>query len=105
MSSTPGPQTPSPNDNSAPTNKLFSISQQELLDDAAQILREVEQGAEFIITNRGRPVARLTGLVDAHHPRLSCTPPSKPLNLDEIKRVRLPVSTQQLIDELREERL
>lgn len=81
------------------------IPQRELRNDSSRILREVEEGAEFIITNRGRPVARLTGLVDVHHSGLSFTPPSKPLNLQAIERVRLPVSTGKILDELREERL
>lgn len=98
------PHTPTTDGPSSPSEPR-TIPQRELRNDSSRILREVEQGAEFIITNRGRPVARLTGLVDAHHSRLSFTPPSKPLNLDEIKRVRLPVSTQQILDELREERM
>lgn len=35
------------------------IPQRELRNDVGRILREVEDGAEFTITVRGRPVARL----------------------------------------------
>jgi prevent-host-death family protein len=36
-----------------------SIPQRELRNDIARVLREAEAGAEFTITVRGRPVARL----------------------------------------------
>ena len=40
------------------------ISQRELRNESGKILRAVEAGEEFVITNRGRPVARLVGVED-----------------------------------------
>lgn len=37
-----------------------SIPQSELRNDSARILREVAEGREFVITVRGKPVARLS---------------------------------------------
>ena len=37
-----------------------SIAQRELRNDSARILREVQEGREFVITVRGKPVARLS---------------------------------------------
>ena len=36
-----------------------SIPQRELRNDSARILREVQEGKEFVITVRGKPVARI----------------------------------------------
>ncbi len=36
------------------------IPQRELRNDSARILREVQEGREFVITVRGKPVARLS---------------------------------------------
>ena len=36
-----------------------SIPQRELRNDSARILREVQEGREFVITVRGKPVARI----------------------------------------------
>ena len=81
------------------------IPQRELRNESSKILREVEKGAEFIITNRGRPVARLTGLKNVHSPRLAYTPASRPLRLGAENRIQLPISTKEILDTVREERL
>ena len=80
------------------------ISQSELRRDVSGILWEVENGAEFIITNRGRPVAQLSGLVYTRQPRLVYTPASRPLELDLEKLVRSPISSEEILDAIREER-
>ena len=82
-----------------------TIPQRELRNDSSRILREVEQGAEFIITNRGRPVARLTGLGGPYRSRLTYTPPSKPQVFNTENMIKLDISTAELLDGLREERL
>lgn len=41
---------------------MRSISQRELRNDNAAVVREVENGASFTVTRRGVPVARLTPL-------------------------------------------
>ena len=45
-----------------------TIPQRELRNDIARILREAEAGAEFVVTVRGRPVARLGPPHDAAEP-------------------------------------
>ena len=47
-----------------------TIPQRDLRNDVTRILREVEAGAEFVVTVRGRPVARLSPIDDAPRPRL-----------------------------------
>ena len=44
-----------------------SIPQRELQNDSARILREVQEGREFVITVRGKAVARIAPNAPAHH--------------------------------------
>lgn len=102
MSAAPAPQTPgTPGSFHEPRH----IPQRELRNDSSRILREVEEGAEFIITNRGRPVARLTGLVDVHHSGLAFTPASRPPEFNVEDLVELDISTKELLADLRDERI
>lgn len=105
MSSTPSSTPPKDTGNRISSDELFVISQQELHDDTAQILQKAMQGTEFIITERGRAVAHLAKLEPL---RTSSTPtdasPSQRPASDVKSLVRLPVSTQEILDELREER-
>lgn len=98
------PHTPTTDGPSSPSEPR-TIPQRELRNDSSRILREVEQGAEFIITNRGRPVARLTGLGGPYRSRLTYTPPSKPQIFNTKNMIKLDISTAELLDGLREERL
>ncbi len=43
------------------------ISQRQLRNDSAAVLRAVEGGASFIVTNNGRPVAEIRPLGEHHH--------------------------------------
>ncbi len=43
-----------------------SIPQRELRNDSSRILREVQEGKEFVITVRGKPVARIVPERPAH---------------------------------------
>jgi len=45
-----------------------SIPQRELRNDSARILREVQEGKEFVVTVRGVPVARLSPHVPVERP-------------------------------------
>lgn len=47
-----------------------TIAQRDLRNDSARILREVEAGASFVVTVRGRPVARLVPERAGHEPRV-----------------------------------
>lgn len=51
------------------------ISQRELRNDSAKILREVRAGRSFVVTNNGEPVGRLMPLDDPQ-PRLAITRPA-----------------------------
>jgi prevent-host-death family protein len=48
-----------------------TIPQRELRNNVAEILREAEAGAEFTITVRGRPVARLGPANELDHRRVN----------------------------------
>ena len=41
---------------------MKTISQRELRNDSGQVMREVESGASFRVTSRGRPIAALVPL-------------------------------------------
>lgn len=57
-----------------------TIPQRELRNDIGRILREAEAGTEFLVTVRGRPVARLG-------PPLAPAEPAVDVDLDTIRRV------------------
>ena len=88
----------------SPPHEPRHIPQRELRNDSSRILREVENGAEFIITNRGRPVAQLTGIKEVNLPRLAYTPASRPLKLGAEHRIQLSTRTEEILDAIREER-
>ncbi len=48
--------------------KPRTIPQRELRNDVARVLREAEAGTEFVVTVRGRPVARLGPPREADEP-------------------------------------
>lgn len=50
---------------SATVGRVRSISQRELRNDNAEIIRAVEAGESFTVTRRGVPVARLTPVPDS----------------------------------------
>lgn len=45
---------------------MQTIGNYELKTKLAEIIRHVEQGEEFLITNRGRTVARLSPVISSH---------------------------------------
>lgn len=51
------------------------ISQRELRNDSARVLREVSSGQSFTITNRGEPVAQIVP-IDVTQPALRITRPA-----------------------------
>lgn len=81
------------------------IPQRELRNDSSRILREVEQGSEFIVTTRGIPVARLSPFCnDPHHSQLPYSTPSLPqvFSVDELAEAEVPVDD--ILDDYREDR-
>lgn len=82
---------------------MTTISQRELRNDNAAIMRGVEQGETYTVTRRGVPVARLTPFVDEPDLRI-VKPASRPFAWADLERVRLPESTSDLLDDLRGDR-
>lgn len=79
---------------------MTTISQRELRNDSGRVLREVEQGAELTIARRGTPVARLVPIQQVTGFRPARAEPD--FSVEDL--VASDVSSQSLIDELRDER-
>jgi len=79
------------------------ISQRELRNDNAEVMRAVEGGENFTVTRRGVPVARLIPVDD--EPRARCLyPATMPPDFSSITRVPVDGSTAALLDDLRGDR-
>jgi prevent-host-death family protein len=80
-----------------------TISQRELRNDNAEVMRNVEEGESYTVTRRGVPVAQLSPIQpDAD---LRCVRParSRPV-YREARRVRLSTSSSEVLGDLRGER-
>jgi prevent-host-death family protein len=88
---------------SATLDEVKTISQRELRNDNAEVIRGVEQGETYTVTRRGVPVARLVPFND--EPDLHCDRPAKksPPRL-ALQRVRTLQTTDELLTELRGDR-
>ncbi len=80
-----------------------TISQPELCNDNAEIIRGVEQGESYTVTRRGAPVARLVLIGAATD--LRCDRPAKgsPVYTAQT-RVSISTPTRELLDDLRGDR-
>ena len=81
---------------------MRTISQRELRNDNAEVIREVEAGESFTVTRRGVPVARLSPLGPGSD--LECVRPGTRRLWSERVRPAGAVSTAQVLDDLRGER-
>ena len=82
---------------------MKTISQRELRNDNAEVIRGVEQGETYTVTRRGVPVARVVPLNDATD--LRCDRPAKKRpRYSKQERIRISTSTSELMDDLRGER-
>jgi prevent-host-death family protein len=82
---------------------MRTISQRELRNDNAAIVRGVEEGESYTITRRGVPVARLVPLTSDTD--LRCDRPAKRQpTYSKRRRVTASMSTRELLGELRDER-
>ena len=83
--------------------EVRTISQRELRNDNAEVMRGVEAGESYTVTRRGVPVARVTPIpVDTD---LRCVrPATRSVRLADLERVRLDTSTEALLEELRGDR-
>ncbi|SIM32427.1 Antitoxin of toxin-antitoxin stability system [Mycobacteroides abscessus subsp. abscessus] len=84
-----------------------SLSQRELRNESARVLREVAEGRSFVITNRSTPVARLVP-VDVEEPRLRVSRPARRRGgwtLPDRTQGGSGRSVEEILDELREDRV
>jgi prevent-host-death family protein len=82
---------------------MKTISQRELRNDNAEVIRGVEQGETYTVTRRGVPIARLSPLSDATD--LRCDRPAKKRPTYTAQtRVRISTPTSELLDDLRGDR-
>jgi prevent-host-death family protein len=80
-----------------------TISQRELRNDNAEVIRGVERGETYTVTRRGVPVARLVPLSEGTD--LRCDRPAKRRPTYSAQaRVRTSTSTSELLDDLRGDR-
>lgn len=80
-----------------------TISQRELRNDNAAVLRGVEDGETYVVTRHGVPVARLTPLGDQSDLRCDRPARTRPA-YTTLDRVRLSMPTAELLEDLRGER-
>lgn len=82
---------------------MRTISQRELRNDNAEVIRGVEEGESYVVTRRGVPVARLVPLSEGVD--LRCDRPAKrrPTYSGQT-RLRLGRPTAELLDDLRGDR-
>jgi len=82
---------------------MRSISQRELRNDNAAVIREVEQGVDFTVTRHGVPIAHLSPL--NNQSELRCARhATKKLDPSAIRRVKSKQRTADVLDDLRGER-
>lgn len=82
---------------------MATISQRELRNDNAEVMRAVEDGEAFTVTRRGVPVARLIPLTDDSD--LVCDRPAKRRpTYSSLRRVRTATATGELLSDLRGDR-
>lgn len=83
--------------------RVRTISQRELRNDNAEVMRGVEQGESYTVTRRGVPVARVTPIpADTD---LRCIRPAlRRPRFTDLERVRLATTSESLLDDLRGDR-
>jgi prevent-host-death family protein len=85
---------------------MRTISQRELRNDNAAVIRSVEGGESFLVTKRGTPVAVLRPATSADaEPGLPISQPaSRSVDYREWPRVTSPVDSTELLADLRDDR-
>lgn len=82
---------------------MATISQRELRNDNAEIMRGVEQGESYTVTRRGVPLARLSP-IDEETDLRCVRPATRRLTFSDLRRVTLDESTADLLDDQRGDR-
>lgn len=89
----------------ATVDAVKSISHRELRNESGRVLKAVAAGESFTITNNGEPVAQLVPL-DTRRLGLPLIRPARIRGgFSELPLYESDIPSQQIIDELREERL
>lgn len=82
---------------------MKTISQRELRNDNAEVMRGVEEGETYTVTRRGVPVARLVPLTG--EPDLRCDRPArKRPRYASLTRIRVDTAIEDVLGDLRGER-
>lgn len=82
---------------------MKTISQRELRNDNAEVIRGVEQGESYTVTKRGVPVARVTPIPAGTD--LRCVRPAqRRIRFSDLERVSISTTTEALLDDLRGDR-
>lgn len=74
-----------------------SIPHRELRNNSSEILRAVEAGESFTVTNHGRPVAKLVPIAD-ELPPLNFRPALTRGGIEKIEPIEIDTSVQEIID-------
>jgi len=82
-----------------------TVSHRELRNRSGEVLRAVEAGESFTITNGGVPVARLVPVSDPAPDLRSVRPARRRGGFSDLPRVAIDEAVQHALDELRDERL
>lgn len=83
--------------------EVKTISQRELRNDNAQVMRGVEEGETYTVTRRGVPVARLAPITDDSDLRRMRPAKKRPV-FSDLKRVTSDTPTATILADLRGER-
>lgn len=82
---------------------METISQRELRNDSAEVMRRVEQGHTYTVTRRGVPVAKLSPMDEDSD--LRCAQPARRrVAYSELARVSSTMFSEELMTELRDDR-
>jgi prevent-host-death family protein len=81
-----------------------TISQRELRNDNAEIMREVELGETFIVTRRGVPVAQIVPYGGTESGLRIDRPARSRAPLSEITRVTSSVTSEEILADLKDDR-
>lgn len=82
---------------------MKTISQRELRNDNAEIIRGIEAGTTYTVTRRGVPVARLTPFSEDSDLRCARAARTRP-RFSSLPRVTLESSSATILDDLRGDR-
>lgn len=82
---------------------MSAISQRDLRNDSAEVLRAVEQGQSYTVTRHGVPVASLSPITE--DAGLRCVRPARRrVVYSDVERITTAVSSEEIMADLRDDR-